>query len=69
MGVIIVDIFCALLVVGGIVLAIRGAGAVSDQQAGAPRPAAYASRIAGVMMAAFGIALGMIVTVFSIASG
>ncbi len=75
MGVIIVDIFCALLIVGGIVLAMRGAG-LARGRAGlpgrpgeAPRPAAYAMRIAGVMMAAFGLALGTIVTGFAIASG
>jgi len=75
MGVIFVDIFCALLIVGGIVLAIRGAGLahgparLPGRPGEAPRPAAYAMRIAGVMMAAFGLALGTIVTGFTIATG
>ena len=57
MSVIVVDIFCALLLVGGIVLAVRGAGAphgrarLSGRPGEAPRPAAYAARIAGVSTA------------------
>mgnify|MGYP000936742400 CR=1 FL=1 len=53
MGIIFVDIFCALLIVGGIVLAIRGAGLahgparLPGRPGEAPRPAAYAMRIAG----------------------
>ena len=74
MSVIVVDIFCALLIVGGIVLAVRGAGAphgrarLSGRPGEAPRPAAYAARLAGVMMAAFGVALGAVVTAFSVAT-
>ena len=74
MSVIVVDIFCALLIVGGIGLAVRGAGPshsrarLPGRPGEAPRPAAYATRIAGVMLAAFGIALGTIVTGFSLAS-
>lgn len=75
MSVIVVNIFCALLIVGGIALAVRGAGGfhgrarLNNRPDEAPRPAAYAARIAGVMMAAFGLALGALVTAFSIANG
>lgn len=66
MTVVIVDLFCALLIVFGVVLAFRGA---RRSRGGAPQPSAYATRIAGVMIAAFGLALGTIVTGFSIATG
>lgn len=74
MSVVVVDVFCALLIVGGVVLAVRGAGGSHGpahppgRPGDAPRPAAYATRIAGAMIAAFGIALGTIVTAFSLAS-
>lgn len=71
MSVIVADVFCGILVVAGITIALKGAGASAGSTPGAeaPAPATYATRIAGVMMMAFGIALGTIVTTFSIASG
>ena len=45
-----------------------GRARLSGRPGEAPRPAAYAARIAGVMMAAFGVALGAVVTAFSVAT-
>lgn len=66
MFVVVVDVICALMIIGGLVLAIRGA---RRDRSDAPRPAAYATRIAGVMIAAFGLALGTLVTTFTLVSG
>lgn len=71
MFVIAVDIVAALLVSGGIALLVR-----QPDRSSAARPAeegsdpgAYARRIAGTMIAAFGLAIGMMVTVFHFAGG
>ena len=52
------DAFCLLLVAAGVALAFVGASATGKD------PGTYGRRIAGVMLAAFGLALGMIATVF-----
>lgn len=74
MSVILVDILCAILVIVGITLALKGSRVSPglnrfDPGAGQASPATYALRIAGVMVAAFGIALGAMVTAFALASG
>jgi hypothetical protein len=62
-----VDIMCALLVVLGIALALkrpahqRGGPHANDQ------PQTYILRISGVMVATFGLALGLMATVFHFA--
>jgi hypothetical protein len=75
MSVILIDIFCVILIATGIGLAVKGARAPRGHARSLgrpgepPRPAAYASRIVGVMLTAFGAALGVMVTAFSIALG
>ncbi len=64
MSIWLVDIMCALLVVLGIALALkrpahpRGVLHANDQ------PQTYILRISGVMVATFGLALGLMATVF-----
>ena len=63
MYVILIDIVAILLVAGGIVLLTRrprGQGG----EAGV-----YARRIGGTMIAAFGLAIGLMVTIFHFAAG
>jgi hypothetical protein len=70
MYVIVVDILALILIAAGIALAARrprrpdGARNAGDGQSGI-----YARRIIGTMLAAFGLALGLMVTVFHFASG
>jgi hypothetical protein len=61
MYVILVDIAAVLLVVGGIVLLTRGPRG-EEGEAGV-----YARRIGGTMIAAFGLAIGLMVTIFHFA--
>jgi hypothetical protein len=64
MYVAIVDVLAAILLVAGIVLLVR-----SSKSAGtAPDAGTYGRRIVGTMMAAFGLAIGMMVTLFHFAS-
>ena len=70
MYVFIVDIFAVLLFAGGAYLVAKPPGADSwrgSNDAG-PGPGTYARRIAGTMMAAFGLAIGLMVTLFHFAS-
>ena len=70
MNVILVDIFCALLALAGVSLALKGARADRRRSHGPqPGPATYGTRIVGVMMAAFALALGGMVTGFSLLAG
>ena len=63
MYVMVVDIVAVLLVAGGIALLVRGA-APEGGEAGI-----YARRIGGTMIAAFGLAIGLMVTIFHCAGG
>ena len=63
MYVIAVDVVAVLLIIGGIALLARRP-ADGGSEAGA-----YARRIAGTMIAAFGLAIGLMVTVFHFAGG
>ena len=62
MYVIAVDIVAVLLVAGGIFLLTR------SSRGGGSEAAAYARRIGGTMIAAFGLAIGLMVTLFHFAS-
>ena len=65
MNVLVIDIFGLVLVAIGVMLLIRrprSAQIASDGEDGDPR--IYIRRIAGTMMAAFGLALGLMVTLF-----
>jgi hypothetical protein len=59
--VVVFDALCLLLVAAGLVLSFRGASRSGTD------PGTYVRRIAGTMLAAFGLAIGMIVTVYSLA--
>ena len=71
MSIVLVDIFCLILIVLGIALLLKrpanrrggiaGIGHVNDI------PQTYILRIAGVMVIAFGFALGLMATVFHFA--
>jgi hypothetical protein len=61
MYVVIVDIVAVLLIVGGIALATRRPARPAE---GGDDPRTYVRRIAGTMMAAFGLAIGLMVTLF-----
>jgi hypothetical protein len=63
MYVIAVDIVAVLLVVGGVVLLTRRPGG------GGSEAGVYARRIGGTMIAAFGLAIGLMVTIFHFAAG
>lgn len=73
MSVIVVDILCGVLVLVGLGVALIGANVARPSEASSggrrPAPAAYLTRIVGVMMAAFGLAFGAMFTAFSIAQG
>ena len=55
------DAFCLLHVVAGLALAFMGASRSGKD------PGTYGRRIAGVMLAAFGLSIGTIATVFHFA--
>ena len=61
--VVVVDIVSVLLVAGGIALLVRRA-APEGAESGI-----YARRIGGTMIAAFGLAIGLMVTIFHFAAG
>ena len=58
MYVIAVDIVAVLLVAGGILLLTR------SSRVGGSEAGVYARRIGGTMLAAFGLAIGLMVTIF-----
>jgi len=64
MYVVIVDILAVLLILGGIALAALRAPDPARQAEEGDDPRTYVRRIAGTMMAAFGLALGLMVTLF-----
>ena len=67
MTTVVVDIFCAILLVAGITIALRGARAARGGEHGAPPPpATYITRLAGTMMAVFALALATMMTVFAL---
>ena len=72
MTVVIVDVLCAILAAIGIAVVLKGARAPRTGQTGAggaPAPLVYVTRIAGIMMTAFAIALATMVTAFHLAGG
>lgn len=72
MSVLVVDILCAIFAVIGIVVVLKGARASRNGQTGAggsPAPVAYVTRIAGIMLTAFAVALATMVTAFHLAGG
>lgn len=72
MTVVIVDVLCAILAVIGVLVVLKGARASRAGQAeagGSPAPVTYVTRIAGMMMTAFAIALATMVTAFHLAGG
>lgn len=64
MYVALVDIVAVLLVAGGILLAMRRPRGSPGPMTSEGDPRIYARRIAGTMIAAFGLAIGMMVTLF-----
>jgi hypothetical protein len=69
MTTVVVDFFCALLLIAGVTLALKGARASRGGGIdGSPPPATYITRIAGTMMAVFALALATMVTVFALSS-
>ena len=63
MYVILVDIVAAVLIVGGIVLLAKPPRTPAiDSEQGDPR--VYARRLVGTMIAAFGLAIGLMTTLF-----
>ena len=72
MTVAIVDVLCAILAAIGVFVVLKGARASRTGQAGgggSPAPVTYVTRIAGIMMTAFAIALATMVTAFHLAGG
>lgn len=72
MIVVIVDVLCAVLAAIGIAVVLKGARAPRTGRTGAggsPAPVVYVTRIAGIMMTAFAIALATMVTAFHLAGG
>ena len=65
--VVVVDVVAVLLIAGGAALVLRRSGPRPTGGAEGD-PATYARRIAGTMIAAFGLAIGMMVTLFHFAS-
>ena len=61
MSVLLVDLLGLVLIVIGVTLVLKRPGPSGD-------PGTYARRIAGTMMAAFGLALGMMVTLYHFVS-
>jgi hypothetical protein len=68
MTVIVVDIFCAILFVAGVTIAVRGARVPRGGEQSSPPPATYITRIVGTMMAVFALALATMMTVFTLLS-
>jgi len=72
MSVLLIDLLGAILIAGGVALVLKRRGRSAeatraDGQAG--DPATYARRIAGTMLAAFGLALATMATLYHLASG
>jgi uncharacterized membrane protein YjjP (DUF1212 family) len=63
MYVVMVDIVALMLIVAGVTLLLRSSDAAS------PNAGTYGRRIGGTMLAAFGLAIGMMVTLFHFNSG
>ena len=64
MSIWLVDIMCALLVMLGIALAVKRPAHPRGMPRANDQPQTYILRISGVMVATFGLALGMMATVF-----
>ncbi len=68
MTTVVVDIFCAILFVAGVTIALRGARKSRGSNQASPSPETYVTRIAGTMMAVFALALATMMTVFAMSS-
>jgi hypothetical protein len=70
MYVVLVDIFAVVLIVVGVFLVIRrpGGSPTTPGNEDGDDPGTYVRRIAGTMVAAFGLAIGMMVTLCHYAS-
>jgi hypothetical protein len=71
MYVVIVDIVALIVFVAGVVLLVKSVRPADGGSGGdaATDAGTYGRRICGTMMAAFGLAIGMMVTLFHFASG
>ena len=71
MYVVVVDILALMVFVAGVILLLRssrtGVGGAKSEFA-SPDPGTYGRRIGGTMLAAFGLAIGLMVTLFHFAS-
>jgi hypothetical protein len=67
MYVVMVDILASILFAAGVVLLFKSSETTGRAAAGAD-PGTYARRIVGTMIAAFGLAIGLMVTLFHFAS-
>ena len=70
MYVVMVDILALVLFIAGVALLLRSssAGGGSGKETAAPDAGTYGLRIGGTMLAAFGLAIGLMVTLFHFAS-
>lgn len=71
MSVLVVDVFGFMLIGIGVALVLKGPGrptGTSEAEGRAGDPGVYARRIGGTMLAAFGLALGLMVTLYHFAS-
>ncbi|MGZ3196635.1 MAG: hypothetical protein ACXWI4_02135 [Croceibacterium sp.] len=71
MSVLVVDVFGLVLIGIGVVLVLKGPSrptGTPEAQGRGGDPGVYARRIGGTMLAAFGLALGLMVTLYHFAS-
>lgn len=71
MYVVIVDILALILLVAGVTLLVgssRANGGMGGKGTAGPDAGTYGRRIGGTMLAAFGLAIGLMVTLFHFAS-
>lgn len=71
MSVLVVDVFGFMLIGIGVALVLKGPGrptGTPEAQGRGGDPGVYARRIGGTMLAAFGLALGLMVTLHHFAS-
>ncbi len=71
MSVLVVDVFGLILIGIGVALVLKGPGRPTGTPEAHGRggdPGVYARRIGGTMLAAFGLALGLMVTLYHFAS-
>lgn len=70
MNIVLIDIFCLILITTGVAMVLRRPNARGPGMSTAvaspvgSNPATYIFRIAGTMLAVFGLALGLMMTIF-----